>query len=160
MEVLRQIRAGKKEDRKLDLMLWEAQGLLACEQGDGAGGLKLLKRCVDKTKDDFSHHAWGNGAAHMLAWGLGALRVGDALQGEEAFLEALAHDPGNAAAALGLRILAELAGDTAKAESYAALAKRLWARADRGALEDLEGWLRGLAAAGFNRSPSSTVSRK
>ena len=160
VEVLRQIRAGKKEDRKLDLMLWEAQGLLACEQGDGAGGLKLLKRCVDKTKDDFSHHAWGNGAAHMLTWGLGALRVGDALQGEEAFLEALAHDPGNAAAALGLRILAELAGDTAKAESYAALAKRLWARADRGALEDLEGWLRGLAAAGFNRSPSSTVSRK
>ncbi len=159
VEVLRQIRAGKKEDRKLDLMLWEAQGYLACEQGDGAGGLKLLKRCVDKTKDDFSHHAWGNGAYHMMAWGVAALRVGDAPQAEEAFLEALAHDPGNAGASLGLRILAEIGGDTGKAETYSDLSKRQWARADRGAWAALDGWLRGLAATGFNRSPSPTVSR-
>jgi hypothetical protein len=159
VEVLRQIRAGKKEDRKLDLMLWEAQGYLACKQGDGAGGLKLLKRCVDKTKDDFSHHAWGNGAYHMMAWGVAALRVGDAPQAEEAFLEALAHDPGNAGASLGLRILAEISGDTGKAETYSDLSKRQWARADRGAWAALDGWLRGLAATGFNRSPSPTVSR-
>ena len=160
VEVLRQLRAAKKDNRKLDLMLWEAQGYLACEQGDGAGGLRLLKRCVDKTKDDFSHHAWGNGAYHMMAWGVAALRVGDASQAEEAFLEALAHDPGNAGASLGLRILSEVAGDTRKAESYSDLSKRQWARADRGALAALDGWLRGLAAAGFNRSVGPTVSRK
>jgi hypothetical protein len=42
VEVLRQIRAGKKEDRKLDLMLWEAQGLLACEQGAASPGVRGL----------------------------------------------------------------------------------------------------------------------
>jgi hypothetical protein len=95
----------------------------------------------------------------MMAWGVAALRVGDAPQAEEAFLEALAHDPGNAGASLGLRILAEIGGDTGKAETYSDLSKRQWARADRGAWAALDGWLRGLAATGFNRSPSPTVSR-
>jgi len=160
VDVLRLLRSQKRDDRRLDLLLWEAQGLLACEQGDRVGGMKLLKRCVDRTKDDFGHHAWGNGAYHMEQWGLGALQVGDSSQAEEAFLEALAHDPASCRAAIGLRILAEQVGNTARAEQYAALAARCWARADPGSLAVLETWIRSLS--GSTKAPSITasVSRK
>ena len=96
----------------------------------------------------------------MEQWGLGALQVGDSSQAEEAFLEALAHDPASCRAAIGLRILAEQAGNTARAEQYAALAARCWARADPGSLAVLETWMRSLS--GSTRAPSITasVSRK
>ena len=56
--------------------------------------MKLLKKLVDATKNDFFHHAWGNGAVYMESWGIGALEAGSATDAEEAFQEALAHDAG------------------------------------------------------------------
>src|SRR5262249_23369180 len=93
----------RKNDRRLELKLWEAQGLYQCAAGDGGAGLKLLARAVQKTKDDYSHHAWGNGAYHMEAWGVAALWCNKLDVAEEAFHEALAHDPGSARAALGMQ---------------------------------------------------------
>ena len=58
-------------------------------------GLKLLRQLVDRTKNDYSHHAWGNGAVYMEQWGVAALVAGQDDVAEEAYLEALAHDPGS-----------------------------------------------------------------
>ena len=69
---------------------------MLCATGAGADGLKLLQRTVEKTKDDYYHHAWGGGAYYMEAWGIGALDAGNKDVAEEAFLEALAHDSGSA----------------------------------------------------------------
>lgn len=110
--------------------LWETQGLLMCQTGGVDGGLKLLERLVNRTKDSFQHHAWGNGAYYMEAWGIGALRGGNVEAAEEAFLEALAHDPGSVRAALGLQVLCERQGRTEEAERYAELARRCWKKAD------------------------------
>jgi hypothetical protein len=75
-DVLRQSLQNKKGDRRLEQRLWETQGRLMCKTGAGDGGLKLLQRAVDKTKDDYYHHSWGGGAYHMENWGVSALEVG------------------------------------------------------------------------------------
>jgi hypothetical protein len=49
---------------------------------------------------------------------------------EEAFLEALAHDPGCVHGALGLQVLCERQGRTAEAHRYAEIARRCWRRAE------------------------------
>ena len=130
VDVLRQASQQRKNDRRLELKLWEVQGRLLCQTGSGEAGLKLLKRAVDRTKDDYGHHAWGEGASNMEAWGVGALEAGDAAAAEEAFLEALAHDAGSVRAALGLQAMCERLGRTDEAQRYAAVAKRCWAKAD------------------------------
>src|SRR5205085_7086211 len=79
---------------------------------------------------DYGHHAWGNGSYFMEAWGSAALQAGRAEVAEEAFLEALAHDPGSVRAALGLQVLCEQQGRTEEAERFADLARRCWRRAD------------------------------
>ena len=94
IEVLRQSQRDRKNDRKLELELLEAQGLYLCATGAGAAGLKLLQKAVEKTKNDYGHHSWGNGAYFMEAWGVGALQANKLDVAEEAFQEALAHDPG------------------------------------------------------------------
>src|SRR5437588_8759445 len=71
----------------------------------------------------------------MEAWGLWALCAGKLDVAEEAFLEALAHDPGSVRAALGLQVLCERLGRSEEAERYAELAKKCWARADSGKLQ-------------------------
>ena len=53
---------------------WEVQGRLLCQTGQAAEGCKLFKRIVEKTKDDFNHHAWGGGAYYMEVWGIGRPR--------------------------------------------------------------------------------------
>src|SRR5207244_824938 len=88
VDVLRQEQQKKKTDRKLEQRTWEVQGRLMCQQGSDAGA-KLMQRCVDKAKDDYSAHAWGHGAYFMEQWGIGALEAGNAIMAEEAFLEAL-----------------------------------------------------------------------
>jgi tetratricopeptide (TPR) repeat protein len=143
VDVLRQMRQTNKNDKPAELRLLELMGLLACEEGDGTEGLVLLKRCVDRTKDDHQAHSWGNGAKHMESWGQGALKVGNHAQAREAFLEALAHDPGSVTAALGLKILSEAEGKTSQAARYGDLANRSWRRADPKDLKSLEEWMRG-----------------
>jgi tetratricopeptide (TPR) repeat protein len=130
VEVLTEAHQQRKNDRTLELRLWETQGLLLCQTGGGEAGLKLLFKCVDKTKDDYSHHAWGNGAYYMETWGLAALKCGKADTAEEAFLEALAHDSGSTRGALGLQVLCEQLGRTEEARKYAELARRYWKYAE------------------------------
>lgn len=130
VEVLQQAYQNRKTDRNLELRLWEAQGMLMCRTGGGDAGLKLLARTVAKTKDSFPHHAWGEGAYHMECWGAMALQCGKLDVAEEAFLEALAHDPGSARGAMGMQILCELQGRTEEATRFADLARRFWARAE------------------------------
>ena len=61
VDVLRQVRQTKKNDRRLDQRLDEIQGRLLCLTGSGEAGIKLLKRNIEKTKDDYYFHAWGGG---------------------------------------------------------------------------------------------------
>jgi predicted Zn-dependent protease len=135
VEVLREAYQKNKGDRQLEFRMWETQGLLQCRTGDGDAGLKLLAKAVERSKTDYSHHAWGNGAYYMEAWGLGALEANKPDAAEEAFLEALAHDPGSVRAALGLEVLCERQGRADEAGRYAALARRCWRHADAGRLD-------------------------
>ncbi len=130
VEVLQQAYQSRKTDRNLESRLWETQGLLMCRTGSADAGLKLLAKAVDKTKDSFAHHAWGNGAYYMEAWGVAALQAGKLDVAEEAFLEALAHDPGSARGAMGMQILCERQGRTEEAARFAELARKHWARAE------------------------------
>jgi len=142
VEVLRQAYQKRKNDRKLERDLWETQGLLLCMTGGGDAGVKLLERAVKKTKDDYGHHAWGNGAYYMEAWGVGALCAGKLDVAEEAFLEALAHDAGSVRAALGLQVLCERQGRQQEAHRYADLARKCWKRASPTHFEAELDWLR------------------
>jgi tetratricopeptide (TPR) repeat protein len=135
IEVLRHALRDSKSDKALEQQLWETQGLYLCATGDAAAGVKLLQKLVDRTKNNYSHHAWGNGAVHMEAWGVGALQGGKLDVAEEAFHEALAHDPGSVRAALGMQVVCERLGRSEEVERYAALARRCWAKADAGYLQ-------------------------
>src|SRR5439155_13759971 len=129
-DTLRQAVASNRKNSKLEVELAEVQGLLLCKTGAPDEGLKLLQRAVDKTKNDFGHHAWGNGAYNMEVWGLTALEVGRWNVAEEGLLEALAHDPGSVRAALGLETLCRRLNRPEEAQRYAELAKRFWRKAD------------------------------
>jgi tetratricopeptide (TPR) repeat protein len=130
VEVLRHAYQNKKKDRTLELRLWETQGMLMCQTGGASGGLKLLQKAVKATVDNYSHHAWGNGAYYMEPWGMAALQAGEYETAEEALLEALAHDRGSVRAAMGMQLLCERQGRRDEANHYADLARRLWSRAE------------------------------
>jgi tetratricopeptide (TPR) repeat protein len=127
--VLQQAYEHKRQDKTLENRLWETLGLLQCAQGHVDGGLKLLAKVVERTKNDYSHHAWGNGAYYMETWGIAALQGGRLDVAEEAFLESLAHDSGCCRAALGLQVLCERLGRTEEASRYSEIAHRCWRRA-------------------------------
>ena len=129
VDTLRQLQQSRKNDKTLERRLWEVQGRYLCQKGEGDAGLKLLKRLVDATKNDFLHHAWGNGAVYMESWGVAALEAGSAVDAEEAFQEALAHDSGSVRGALGLWALCDRLGRTEEAARYLKLAQRVWAKA-------------------------------
>lgn len=135
IEVLQQSYRDNKNDKKLELNLWEVQGLYLCATGSGDAGLKLLQKAVERTKDSYSHHAWGNGAQYMEAWGAGALLANRLDVADEAFHEALAHDPGSVRAALGMQIVCERQGRTEEIPRYALLARKSWSKADPGHLQ-------------------------
>jgi hypothetical protein len=143
VEVLQQAYQTRKADRELEMRLYEVQGLLMCQTGGAEAGVKLLAKAVARTKDDYHFHAWGNGAYYMEAWGLGALGGGQDEAAEEAFHEALAHDPGSVRAALGMQVLCERQGRAEEAQRYAELARRCWHKADPGCLEAELAALRG-----------------
>jgi tetratricopeptide (TPR) repeat protein len=152
IEVLQHAFANGKQDPRMELRLWETQGLYMCQTGDADVGLKLLGKTVDRSKNDYTHHAWGNGAYYMELWGTAALQSNRHEVAEEAFLEALAHDPGSVRAALGLQVLCEYQGRSEEAVRYAELARRCWNRADPGRLEAELAALRG---EGFSTHPTS-----
>jgi hypothetical protein len=130
VDTLRQLQQSRRSDKTLERRLWEIQGRHLCQKGEGEAGLKLLKKLVDSTKNEFSHHAWGNGAVYMEAWGVGALEAGSATDAEEAFQEALAHDAGSVRGALGLWALCDRLGRAEEASRYLKVAQRCWAKAD------------------------------
>jgi tetratricopeptide (TPR) repeat protein len=130
IEVLQHAFRDRKNDKQLEYRLWETEGLYMCQAGDPDVGLKLLARAADRSKSDYGHHAWGNGAYYMEAWGVAALLSHRDVIAEEAFLEALAHDPGSVRAALGLQVLCERQGRHDEAERYAELARRDWPKAE------------------------------
>ncbi len=130
VETLQHAFSERKDDRKLEMRLWELEGVLMCRTGGVDAGLKLLSRAVERTKNDFFYHSWGGGAYFMETWGTEALH-GDRLDvAEEAFLEALAHDPGSVRGALGMQVLCERQGRTEEARRFAELARKCWNRAD------------------------------
>lgn len=129
VEVLRESPKSRSKEGA-NYRLWETEGLLACGRGSVDEGLRLLERAAQKSKDDYRHHAWGNGAALMEVWGQAALTAGRLVDAEEAFLEALAHDSGNARAALGLQRICEQQQRGDEAERYAVLARKCWSHAE------------------------------
>jgi Tfp pilus assembly protein PilF len=136
VEVLRQACQEKKNDEQLEFRLWEAQGRLLCQTGHTDAGLKLLAKAADRSKGNYYHHSWGNGAYYMEAWGAEALRAGRLDTAEEAFLEALAHDPGSVRGALGMQVVCERQGRAEEASRFAELAHRCWRRAEPSSLEN------------------------
>ena len=125
-----------------------------CQQNSGEAGAKLMQRCADKMKDDYSAHAWGHGAYFMEQWGIGALEGGNAVMAEEAFLEALAHDAGSVRGALGMQALCDRLGRSDEAKNFGAVAERCWAKANR---KDFE-LLRDEMVKKASRVPRETVS--
>jgi Tfp pilus assembly protein PilF len=146
LEVLQNAFRQRKNDKTLEYRLLETQGMLMCRTEGIEGGLTLLRRNVDRTKNDYGHHAWGNGAYYMEEWGIAALHAGKNDVAEEALLEALAHDPGSVRGALGMQVLCERLGRDGEAARYAELAKRCWAKADSGRLDAELAAMRGRSA--------------
>jgi tetratricopeptide (TPR) repeat protein len=136
IDVLRQANGQKKGN---NYRLWEVQGRLLCQTGQGEAGVKLFKRIVEKTKDDFAHHAWGGGAYYMEQWGVAALEAGIVAEAEEAFQEALAHDAGSVRGALGLWAVCDRLGRTEEAARYLKVARRCWAKASASDFDRLQG---------------------
>ena len=144
VEVLREAVQKRKNDKRLELRFWETQGLLLCMTGAGDQGVKLLEKAVQRTKDDYSHHAWGNGAVYMESWGIGALAANKLDVAEEAFLESLAHDTGSVRAAMGLQILCERQNRSEEARRYVALARKCWSKAAPQHFDAEMNWMRTL----------------
>ncbi len=138
VDTLRQAQQSRKTDKNLERRLWEVQGRYLCQKGDGEAGLKLLRKLIDATKNDFAHHAWGNGAVYMESWGIAALEAGNAVEAEEAFQEALAHDSGSVRGALGLWALCDRLGRADEAARCLKVAQRVWAKAGTSDFEALK----------------------
>jgi len=138
---------SNRTNKDLELRLWLSHGLLQCATG-GDGGVKLLAKTVEKTKDDYNKHAWGHGAYYMEYWGIGALRANRLDVAEEAFLEALAHDAGSAKAAIGMMVVCERqTGRGEEMNRFAELAQRCWRRADPGLIQAELEYMRSLGTA-------------
>jgi tetratricopeptide (TPR) repeat protein len=125
-----------KKDKKTGNYLLETEGILKCRQGDVDEGLKKLQQLSTWSANDFGAHAWGHGAYFMETWGLEALRANRLDVAEEAFQEAIAHDPsGSVRGALGMQIVCERQSRAEEAKLFADLALRCWRSADAGCIE-------------------------
>ncbi|HMO35666.1 MAG TPA: tetratricopeptide repeat protein [Gemmatales bacterium] len=130
IEVLEESLKNRKSNKKLQNKLWETRGLSLCKSGMVQEGLALLKKAADASKDDYEQHAWGHGAYFMEVWGFAALAAGREDDAEEAFLEAIAHDPGSFRGPLGLQVLCERQGRTEDAKQYQKMAEQAWQHAE------------------------------
>jgi hypothetical protein len=153
---LQEAYAANRSNKDLELRLCIAQGLLLCATGGGDGGVKLLAKAVERTKDDYGRHAWGHGAYYMEYWGIGALRANRLDVAEEAFLEALAHDAGSVKGALGMLIVCERQGRSEEMSRFADLAQRCWRKADPGLIHAELDYLRGQGTTSASVGPKGT----
>ena len=158
VEVLQQAARDRKNDKQLEYRLLETQGWLMCQTGAAEAGLKLLAKNVERTKNDYGHHAWGNGASDMEVWGIAALQANKTDVAEEAFLEALAHDPGSVRGALGMQVLCERQGRSEEATRFHDLALRCWRRAEVKDFQAELAWLRSGIFTAAKDSPQRTQS--
>ena len=147
IDTMQHANQSKRGERQRELRLWEAQGRYACKTGNGDAGIKLLKRTIDKTKDDYAHHAWGGGAYFMESWGRGALDAGQLIEAREAYQEALAHDSGSVRGALGMWSVCTQSGEPEEAARYLKLAQRCWQRAESSDFERLKATFAGSVGA-------------
>ncbi len=136
--ILQQSIRTSKDNRAIQQKYLEVQAWLQCQKGQGDEGLKLFKKLIDQTKNDFGHHSWGGGATYMEVWGLAALQAGKLADAEEAFQEALAHDAGSTQGALGLWATCNATGRAEEAARYMKLAQKCWAKADPADFERLK----------------------
>ncbi len=143
-EVVRAAHKKRPKDQRLEKRYWTVDGIAKCRKGNVNEGLKQLKKLVDWSKDDYRAHSWGGGAYYMLIWGKEALRAGRFDVAEEAFLEAIAHDPGNVYGCLGMQAICEVQDRKYEAKRFADIAERSWAKAsstslllERTAMRDL-----------------------
>jgi tetratricopeptide (TPR) repeat protein len=148
IDALNEAYLTNRMNKDLELRLWLAQGMLLCGTGGPDGGLKLLARTVEKTKDDYYKHSWGHGAYYMEYWGIGALTANRLPVAEEAFLEALAHDAGSVRGALGMVVVCERMGRTEEMSRFMELAQRCWRKADPGLIQAELEYLRALGTHG------------
>jgi Tfp pilus assembly protein PilF len=125
------------ENRRL-----ETEGLLLCQRGNSRAGLALLAKLCERTKDAHRQIGWAHGAYFDEVRGIAALKSGQEEIAEEALQHALAHDRGSARGALGMQVLCERQGRAQEAGRFRDLAQRIWAKADRGALDAELDWLR------------------
>lgn len=156
VNALQEAYSTNRANKELELRLWTAQGLLLCATGGGDGGVKLLAKTVEKTKDDYWKHAWGHGAYYMEYWGVGALKANRLDIAEEAFLEALAHDAGSVRGALGMMVVCERQGRSEEMNRFAELAQRCWRKADAGLIQAELEYLRGQGTTSASVEPKGT----
>jgi tetratricopeptide (TPR) repeat protein len=125
----------QKTDRNLlENRQLETEGLLLCQQGDPKVGLALLAKLRERTKDTHRQIGWAHGAYFDEVQGMAALKSGQDEIAEEALQHALAHDRGSARGALGMQVLCERQGRDDEAMRFREMARRIWAKADPGAL--------------------------
>jgi len=120
----------KPKEGSQNKKLNEIRGLILCKTGHVDQGLALLQKLAVASQTNYEQHAWGHGAYYMETWGMAALAAGKESVAEEAFLEAIAHDPGSFQGALGMQILCERTGRTEEAQQYQAMAQKAWQHAE------------------------------
>lgn len=130
IDVLDEAIKANKKDKKLEKRLLEVRGLALCKTGQAEQGLTILQKLADESKKSYEQHAWGHGAYYMEVWGMAALAAGKETIAEEAFLEAIAHDPGSFRGALGMQVLCERAGKADEARQYQSMAEKAWQHAE------------------------------
>jgi pentatricopeptide repeat protein len=130
IEALEEALKKNTGDKKLQSRVWETRGLSHCKSGLADEGLEMLKKAAVAAQKDYQQHAWGHGAYYMEVWGQAALAAGKEAVAEEAFLEALAHDPGSFHGALGLQVLCERTNRADEAKQYQAMAEKAWQHAE------------------------------
>ena len=159
IDVLREMYSRKRDDKELELRLWETQGEWMVRTGEIDGGLRLLKKSIDATKDDYRNHSWGHGAYYMERWGIAALAANRLDVAEEAFLEALAHDSRSVVGAVGMQVVCERQHRTEEANRFAELATRCWPKADAGKLDHLLESLRTVRAPSIVTTARQEITR-
>lgn len=130
IETLEQSLKSNSNDKKLQNRVWETRGVYLCQTGQSEQGLGMLKKAAVASQSNYEQHAWGHGAYFMEIWGQAALAAGNHAEAEEAFLEALAHDPGSFCGAAGLMVLCERTGKHDDAAQYRAMAEKAWQHAE------------------------------
>lgn len=136
-----------RQDKKVN----EVRGLVLCKTGHADQGLAILKKLADGAKNNYEQHAWGHGAYYMETWGMAALAAGKEAAAEEAFLEAIAHDPGSFQGPLGMQILCERTGRTDDAKQFQTMAQKAWQHAELKTFLDEVAYVR-------SQKPSATLS--